>query len=303
MKISSFKYFVKEALVNVFKNGLMSFASMLTVASCVFILITSYNIAANISYSLNSFEEQIGLTAFINDSVTSDEIKALNSDLQTTEHVTSVIFISSEDAYENFAISLDGNTQILEGLPKESLLPRSFEILLDDNAYLDQVLRKLEQDTGEGKSYSYVRHAKQEIEIIDSLTNAIRIISIVLIIGLGFIGTVIIMNTIKITVNTRKNEITLMKYVGATDWFIRWPFIFEGIIIGLIGAIIPILITYFTYNSAINKLNSSLGFADSMFTFHTVSELFQYSTPLALALGIFIGVLGSVTSIRKYLNV
>ncbi len=303
MKISSFKYFVKEACVNVFKNGLMSFASMLTVASCVFILITSYNIAANINYSLSSFEEQIGLTAFINDSVTSDDVKKLYSELQTTENVTSVTFVSSEDAYDNFAQSLDGNTQILNGLPKESLLPRSFEIYLDDNTYLDQVLRKLEQDTGDGKSYSSVRHAKQEIEIIESLTNGIRIVSIVLILGLGFIGTVIIMNTIKITVNTRKNEITLMKYVGATDWFIRWPFIFEGIIIGLVGALIPILITYFTYNSAINKLNTSLGFANNMFTFHTVAELFKYSTPLALGLGIFIGVLGSVTSIRKYLNV
>ncbi len=303
MKISSFKYFVKEAIVNVFKNGLMSFASILTVASCVFILITSYNIAANIDYTLSSFEEQIGLTAFINDSATSDEVKELYSDLSATEHVESVTFVSSEDAYNNFAASLEGNTQILDGLPKESLLPRSFEIYLDDNAYLDQVLRKLELDTGEGKSYSSVRHAKQEIEVIDSLTNAIRIVSIVLILGLGFIGTVIIMNTIKITVNTRKNEITLMKYVGATDWFIRWPFIFEGIIIGLLGALIPILATYFTYNSAINKLNSSLGFAESMFTFHSVTELFKYSTPLALSLGVFIGVLGSVTSIRKYLNV
>ncbi len=303
MKISSFKYFIKEAFFNVIKNGLMSFASIVTVSSCVFILITSYNIAANINNTLTSFEDQIGLTVFINDNVPSEEIKVLYDDLSNTEHVESVTFVSSEDAYNNFAESLDENSHILDGLPKESLLPRSFEIYLDDNQYLDTVIRKLQQDVGEDKSYSLVRHAQQQIDIIQSLTDVISIISTVLILGLGFIGTVIIMNTIKITVNTRKHEITLMKYIGATDWFIRWPFIFEGIAIGLIGAIIPIIITFLTYNSVVNKINESLGFAGSIFSYLSVGELFKFSTPLALCLGIFIGVLGSITSIRRYLNV
>lgn len=302
MKISSFKYFVKEAFINVIKNGLMSVASIFTVASCVFILITSYNIAANINYSLTSVNENIGLTAFINDDIPSDEVTRLYEDLLATEHVESVIFVSSEDAYNNFKESLGEDNHILDGLPQESLLPRSFEIYLDDNEYLDSIIRKLEQNVGDDKSYSSVRHAQQEVEVIQSFTDVIKIVSIILMLGLGFIGTVIIMNTIKITVNTRKNEITLMKYIGATDWFIRWPFIFEGIIIGLIGAIIPIIMTYVSYNTVVSKFNESLGFASSMFTYLTATELFKYSTPLALSLGIFIGVLGSVTSIRKYLN-
>ncbi len=303
MKISSIKYFIKEAFSSIFKNGLMSFASILTVASCVFILITSTNIAANINYTLNSFSDQIGLTAFINDSVSSDDVKNLYEDLINTEHVSSVTFVSSEDAYNNFAESLEGNTQILEGLPKETLLPRSFEIYLDDNTYLDQVIRKLNQDVGENKSYSSIRHASQEIEVLDSFTNAIRLISIVLIIGLGFIGTVIIMNTIKLTVTARKNEITLMKYVGATDWFIRWPFIFEGLIIGILGAIIPIAVTYISYDSVLKKITEGLGFAGNALQFHSAFEMFILSTPLAILLGVIIGVLGSVTSIRKFLNV
>ncbi len=303
MKISSIKYFIKEAFSSIFKNGLMSFASILTVASCVFILIISSNIAANLNFTLNSFSDQIGLTAFINDSLSADEVQSLYEDLINTEHVSSVTFISSEQAYDDFAESLDGNTQILEGLPKETLLPRSFEIYLDDNAYLDQIIRKLEQDVGEDKSYSSIRHASQEIEVLDSFTNAITIISIILIIGLGFIGTVIIMNTIKITVTARRNEITLMKYVGATDWFIRWPFIFEGLIIGLIGALIPVLISYITYNRVILQITEGLGFAGDMLQFHTAFEMFMITTPIAVLLGVAIGVLGSVTSIRKFLNV
>lgn len=303
VKISSFKYFIKEAVVNIIKNGLMTFASIITVASCVFILITSYNIAANVDNTLQSLNEQIGLTVFLNDDISSDEITKIYDDLANTEHVQTVTFVSSEEAYENFKESLDGDDKILDGLPKESLLPRSFEIYLDDNANLDLIIDKLEKDVGEDKSYSSVRHAKQEVEIIESVTKAIRLVSAILIIGLSFIGTIIIMNTIKITVNTRKNEITLMKYIGATDWFIRWPFIFEGIIIGLLGAFIPICATYLTYNNVVEKLNENLGFASSMISYLSANELFKYSTPLAFALGIFIGILGSVTSIRKYLNV
>ncbi len=303
MKISSFRYFIKEATVNIIKNGLMTFASIVTVASCVFILITSYNIAANIDNTLQNIDEQMGLTVFINDSVKAEDVTDLYNDLLNTEHVESVTFVSSEEAYDNFKESLDGDDQILEGLPKETLLPRSFEIYLDDNANLDLVLSKLEKDVGEDKSYSSVRHAKQEVEFIESMTRALRWGSGILILGLSFIGTIIIMNTIKITVNTRRHEITLMKYIGATDWFIRWPFIFEGIIIGLIGAIIPIALTYFTYNNIISKLNESLGFVSSMISYVSVNDLFKFSTPLALLLGISIGVIGSVTSIRKYLNV
>ncbi len=274
MKISSFRYFIKEATVNIIKNGLMTFASIVTVASCVFILITSYNIAANIDNTLQSIDEQIGLTAFINDDVSSEDVTTLYNDLLNTEHIESVTFVSSEEAYENFKESLDGNDQILQGLPKETLLPRSFEIYLDDNANLDLVLSKLETDVGEDKSYSSVRHAKQEVAFIESMTSALRWGSGIMILGLSFIGTIIIMNTIKITVNTRRHEITLMKYIGATDWFIRWPFIFEGIIIGLIGALIPIGITYLTYNNVVSKLNETLGFVSSMISYVDVNELF-----------------------------
>ncbi len=303
MKISSFRYFIKEAIVNIIKNGLMTFASIVTVASCVFILLTSYNIAANIENTLSSIDDQIGLTAFINDDVTAEEATELYNDLVNTDHVKSVLFVSSEEAYENFKASLDGDDQILAGLPKETLLPRSFEIYLDDNKNVDLVLSKIEKDVGEGKSYSSVRHAKEAIDAIESATDTLRWVSAVLIIGLGFIGTIIIMNTIKITVNTRKNEITLMKYIGATDWFIRWPFIFEGIIIGLIGAIIPIIISYFSYEHVVSKLNETLGFVSSMISYVGINELFSMSIPLALLLGVSIGVIGSITSIRKYLNV
>lgn len=303
MKITSLKYFIKEAFVNLLKNGLMSVASIITVASCVFILITSYSIAANVDYMIKNIESQIGLTVFINDSVTSSEIKSIYTDLMNTEHVKDVVFISSEDAYNNFKESLEESSHILDGLPSETLLPRSLEIYLDDNEYIDVIIRKLQPEVGEDKFFSSISHGEKEADIIASIGRVIRIVSTVLVIGLGFIGTVIIMNTIKITVNTRKSEINLMKYVGATDWFIRWPFIFEGILIGFIGAFIPIVISYFSYSRIVSKITENLAFANNLFVFKSANELFLYSTPLALCIGVLIGVLGSTTSIRKHLNV
>lgn len=304
MKITSFKYFIKEAFVSLYKNGLMSIASIITVSSCIFILIASYNVAANVDFMLQNVQSQIGMTIFINDSATSEEVQALYDDLLTTEHVTSVTFVSSEEAYNNFKESLEDSAQILDGIPM-SVFPRSFEIYLDDNQYIDALVKKAEPEIGEEgvKPYSSIRHAKQEADFISSFANVVRIVSIVMVIGLGFIGTIIIMNTIKITVNSRKTEINIMKYVGATDWFIRWPFIFEGILIGFIGAIFPVIIIFLSYDSIINKINETLGFASTLFVYRPGLELFARSTPLAILLGIFIGVVGSVTSIRKHLDV
>lgn len=304
MKITSFKYFIKEAFINLFKNGLMSIASIITVSSCVFILITSYNVAANVDYMLQNVQSQIGMTIFINDSATSEEVQKLYDDLLTTEHVTDITFVSSEEAYNDFKESLEDSSAILDGIPM-SVFPRSFEIYLDDNQYIDTLVNKAQQDIGEEgvKPYSSIRHAKQEADFISSFANVVRIVSIIMVVGLGFIGTIIIMNTIKITVNTRKTEINIMKYVGATDWFIRWPFIFEGILIGFFGALFPVMITFFSYDAIINKINETLGFASTLFVYRDAGDLFAKSTPLAIMLGILIGVIGSVTSIRKHLDV
>ncbi len=302
MKISSFKYFFKEAFKSLGKNSLMTFASIITVASCIFILITSYNIAANLSYTLSNFESSIGLTAFINEELSNEEVIALYDLVNNKENVKYVVFVNSEEAFESFKDSLGSDSRFLDGIPP-SILPRSFEIYLEDNKFSEDFVAELSLETGEGKSYSSVRHAQQETDILIQINNILTIVSIALIIGLGFISTIIIMNTIKIAVANRKTEISIMKYIGATDWFIRWPFVIEGILIGFVGALIPVLFSYVMYDRTINYLTENLAMAMSFISFIEINKVFSVTTPVAFLIGIFIGVVGSTTSIRKHLHV
>ncbi len=148
-----------------------------------------------------------------------------------------------------------------------------------------------------------IRHAQREAEILLTISTAFRIISAILILIMGVIAVVIIMNTIKLTVFIRKNEINIMKYIGATDWFIRWPFIVEGILIGLIGALIPCIICSAAYTQSIEIINEKMSFLANIAQFRPWLDLFSFIIPSALILGMTLGVLGSITSIRKHLNV
>ena len=175
----------------------------------------------------------------------------------------------------------------------------SFKISLDGIEYQSSVLSELEKLDG----INNIRHAQSETEVLLKLNKIIQITGILVIAILGIISVVIIMNTIKISVFTRRNEINIMKFVGATDWFIRWPFIIEGVLIGLIGAIIPIAIAWPAYGKAINMIYTYFPIIKNLATFRLGAEIFSVLLPIALVFGILLGTVGSVTSIRKYLKV
>lgn len=159
---------------------------------------------------------------------------------------------------------------------------------------------------GEGYEYVGIYKISAPQSAADSLAaikNTVRIISIILIIVMGIISTSIIINTIKLTVLIRKNEINIMKYVGATDWFIRGPFIVEGLFIGIIGAIIPCVISWFSYDEIINIINQDVSIVKRLFEFSPGSELFAFIIPISLIFGGGLGALGSITSVRKHLKV
>ena len=190
--------------------------------------------------------------------------------------------------------------EILDGFEGENNpLSNSFEISIDDIQNQAEVIQKIETIQGVRK----IRHALSETEVLLKINNVVRILGIVVIAALALISVVIIMNTIKISVYTRRNEINIMKYVGATDWFIRWPFVIEGIFIGLIGAAIPIAVSWFLYGKAVAALNTSIPVIQNLFTFRYSFDIFSVLLPWSLAAGVLLGVVGSVSSIRKYLRV
>lgn len=299
MKFRSIKYFFSEAFSGVIRNRLMSVASIGTVAACIFMIIISYCALTNVNYMLTQIEESIGISIFLEDDADADTVLALNDQLVTMEYVDSVRYISSEEALDEMKQSWDAE-DILSGFDEtNNPLTGSFEVNLTDISHQSEVVEKIEQLDGVRK----IRSSETETEFLVKLSHFLRIFGGVLILALAAISVVIITNTIKLSVFTRRTEISIMKYVGATDWFIRWPFIIEGIIIGIVGASIPIIIAWPLYNKVISIIYEQIPMIHSIVSFRFGIDIFSILLPVALIFGALLGVLGSNISLRKHLNV
>lgn len=301
MKFRSIKYYFREAVKSLFRNRLMSAASILTVSSCMLLFIVSFCIAANVDYILEQIENTIGLSAIIDDSLSADEVNDLYSKIAKIDHISYVGYISADRALEIYSETFsEDDPDVISGLADDNPLPRSFDIKLENNIYQTQVITELEKYIGNG--IETIRHASGVTNILLTVSRGIRMVSAVIILALALISIIIIMNTIKLTVNIRSMEISIMKYVGATDWFIRWPFIIEGVTIGLIGALIPTAVSWLSYNKVMEAI-LSIPVLAGLASFKSSAELFWLLMPVAAAAGACIGSLGSILSMRKYLKV
>lgn len=299
MKFRSIKYFFSEAFSGVIRNRLMSIASIGTVAACIFMIVISYCALTNVDYMLTQIEESIGIAVFLEEDVNSDKVLEINDQLINMEHVESVSYISPEDALQEMKESWDAE-EILAGFDESNNpLTSSFEVSLDDIQYQSDVVSKIEQIEGVRK----IRSSETETEFLVKISNFLRLFGSVLILALAAISVVIITNTVKLSVFTRRTEISIMKYVGATDWFIRWPFVIEGIITGLVGAAIPIIVAWPLYNKLIDVIYAQIPMIRSIVTFKFGIDIFSVLLPVSLAFGALLGVLGSNISLRKHLNV
>lgn len=300
MKFSSIKYYFKEAFSGLLKNRLMTAASIATVAACIFIVTFSYCIISNLQYVLTQLEDSIGIAVFLNDDLSAEEINNINEQISAIDHVSQVIYISPDDALKELKKEWDEDGDILDGFDSETNpLSKSFEISLDGIEYQKDVLSKLQDMEG----VRNIKHAQSETEILMKVNKGLSIVGIVVITILGIISVVIIMNTIKISVYTRRNEINIMKFVGATDWFIRWPFIIEGMLIGTIGSAIPMAVSWPIYGKAIEMIYNYVPIFKNMVKFKFSIDIFSVLLPVSLVAGILLGVIGSVSSIRKHLKV
>lgn len=274
----------------------MSLASIGTIASCLIIVGIFYCIAVNVDYILKTLEETSGITVFyVEEDITKEKLEAK---LNNMDHIDKIVYISPEEALNKEKKEWGEYASLLDGLENDNPLPPSFEITLDDIRYQKEVVSKLDKISG-----VEIRYLEEETKILIGFNNMIRIISLVLILILALIGIMLMDNTIRLTVYIRKSEINIMKYIGATDWFIRWPFVIEGIIIGLIGSILPLVIIWFSYNFITELIYEKNTLIQNVLTFRTAQEIFHVLSPISLAIGMGIGIIGSSISIRRYLKV
>ena len=303
MKIRNIKYYIKEAFISIIRNRLMNLASMITVSCCIFVLIFSYGIVANVDHLLSSVEDEMMLSVFVLDEIPDENLDYVYFRIMSIEHVTYARFISSEEAIAAFGARYSDDPEFLTGLVESGIriLPRTYEISVSDIIYQDFVREELEQFVG--VLFEQVRYAQEAVETLITINNAIRIGGAVIILFLGSVSIIIIMNTIKLTVTNRQSEINIMQYVGATAWFIRWPFILEGMITGLIGALIAASIGMFGYGEIIRRASEALPIMEELFELLTTTEVFVFLFPASLLMGLLIGAIGSVTAVRRHLHV
>ena len=302
MKLSSLRYYLGEAFKSLMRNRLMSLASIATVASCIFVLAFSYSMAANIDYILGQVEGAVQIAAFIEDDLDETGLQLLRLEIEGLENVAGIEFISHDEAFRIFLEDMADSPMVAIGLTPYDF-PRSFNITLVDVARDDEVRVALQDIVDGGRGLEIVRYDQEVIGVISTVNNGIRIVSAVIIVALVAVSNVIIMNTIQITVNSRRSEINIMKYIGATDSFIRWPFIIEGMLIGLIGALIPIVLVWFGYGGALEAIYTNIALFEELITFRNPASVFVVLAPLSLTLGIGIGVYGSLIAMRKHLHV
>jgi len=289
---------LKQALKNLWRNRLMSIASISSVTATLLILGIIFALILNINSIAQSAKDKFdSIQAYLVDELPAEEIDSIMKKIEAIEGVSEVKYESKSDALTKMKSQWEDNGYLLDGL-EENPLPSSVIIYLDDIYYAQNVLERIQNINGieEVKSYQDI------VERLLSITEAIRKAGVVIIFVLIAISTFIIHNTIKLTVNSRNREINIMKYVGATNWFIRWPFLIEGTLLGFIGAMISTGFIKLMYDYVFKAIHSDFYVFISAYVV-TPSVLMKDVIFLFLVIGVGIGALGSLWSMRKYLNV
>jgi cell division transport system permease protein len=284
-----------EAVRSIIRNKMMSLSSVVIVAACLFIVLLMVCFGLNIDAILGNVESGVQVRAFIDDGIDLDRVNSLIVTINNMEHVSQVMYMSKEDNWKEFAENNDIPPDTFQHNP----LRANYEITVDNAGNVDSVVEALRQLEG----IVNVPHQADTVNTLVSIGNIVRVVFLVIIAVLAILSVVIITNTIRLTIDNRKIEISIMKYIGSTNWFIRWPFLLEGLILGLAGAIIPTVLFIFSYDGFMGYLITEHLSLFANVDFVSGLEVFPVLAPLALALGGVIGTLASISTIRKYLDV
>ena len=298
MKYNVISYFLTEGFRNVFKNKKSTFSCLGVMCATMLIFGLFFTIGKNINHAVEGLEKEQGMQVFMEYDATDEQISKLKDELNKIEGVNTVTFISKEEAYNTMKKRLGKNEKALNGFTPD-MFSVSYMVTLTDLSLNDTVYDSI-------KALDTVREIQNKRDTIQTLSkvgNTIQIVTFSMFAILILISLFIISNTIKLTVHARRKEISIMKYVGATNGFIRTPFIIEGIIIGLISGLVSILVVGGGYNYIATRLASSDTWNRLSINLLSFSDMFGQIILVYMLLGVGIGILGSSISMRKYIDV
>ena len=301
MRINTFFYSLQQGLKNIVRNSMFSIASMATMAACIFMFGIFYILVFNVNAMVQDAEESVAITVFFDEGLSEERIQEIGTEISKRTEVRETIFVSAEEAWESFKeVYFEGNEEYAAGFSENPLAnSANYEIYLKDISKQSALVKYLENMEG-------VRDVKQSQSVAETLTEFNKILSIVsggIIMILLCVAVFLINNTITVGIAVRREEIAIMKLIGATDYLVRSPFIVEGVVIGLAGATAPLVLLYVLYDKVVFYVAEKFAFVGSLLEFVSPHTLFQGLIPIGLALGVGIGFLGSVWTIRKHLKV
>ena len=301
MKYSVLGYFIGEGFSNVFKNKKSTGASLMIMCATMIIFGIFLILGENINHFVDEVESEQGIQVFVKNEATQEQIDKLGEDIRAIDGVSTVDFVSKDEALEQMKEKFGDRQDLLEGYEGENnIFTASYVVTLTDLTKSEAVQDQINTYTDVVKK---ITSKDEVVTTLINLANGIKIVTGVILALLIIISIFIIANTIKLTVHARRKEISIMKYVGATNSFIRWPFIVEGMIIGILASIISIVIVGGAYTFIADKLVSSEFMQLIDMNLISFSDMFNSIIFVYMLLGIGIGVLGSVISMRKYLKV
>ena len=296
MKIRTFFYTIEQGVAGVFKNKWFTFATVATISACLFVFGIFFAIAFNVLNIVQNAEQSVSITVFFDEEITEERIDEIGDMIGRRPEVARYELITAEEAWEEFSKQLGEYAEGFTENPLENCA--NYQIYLSDVTKQSQLVNYLEGVDGVRK----INKSDFTADTLSGINMVLIYVFIGIIIVLFAVSIFLINNTVTMGISVRKEEITIMKYVGATDFFVRAPFVFEGMIIGLIGAAIPMGLLYYLYEIATNLISEKFAFL-SFLTFMPAYEIFTYLIPFSLAIGVGIGFVGSFFTVRKHLKV
>lgn len=300
MWIRNLRRFIAEAFSGMFKNALMTIASIVVVTSCLIMLGVFLVVTLNVNKLSDNLADACQVKAYVTDEAQQnpDELKKIEQAIKKLKYAKEVQYENGVERFNEMKSKMTADElENLEGLP-EDLLNDAYNVTVDEISNTEKITKSLREIDG----IKSVKNGQDVVTVINSLQKTVKNVSLWIILAFMLISIFIISNTVKLTVHNRRKEINIMKYVGATDSYIRWPFIIEGIIVGLISALIAFGITYSAYSALYGLANNDQSIVKfvQLLKFSEIWDIFAVSFA---GLGVIIGALGSAFSIRKYLKV
>lgn len=297
MKNGSLRYLTREGFKNIWKNKLMSFASVAVLLSCLVMMGSAFMVYQNVEKMIDSIDAENVVVVYIEDNATDAQIAALGNDIKSITNINTCEFVDKETAFKQQLASLDSDATYFEGV--DNPLPDAYQVTIKDMSSFDKTVEELSGLT----SVLSVRDSRNLAKTLVNIRSTVTYVSLGVIGLLLLVSLFIISNTVRITMFSRKLEISIMKSVGATNNFIRWPFVIEGVLLGIISSVLSLGVVWGIYQLLEGKIAEMLSTVLSLS--NSLVDFKDYALPLLLAfviVGILSGVVGSMVSIQKYLK-